>query len=287
MLTYLIVSCTNNDRVLINDNFIMIPDSSFEAILIEQGIDSDGILNKQILKEDASGVSTLDLSALSNGTISNLEGIEGFNNLKKLVVTQHEITQIDLSYNTLLDTLYLGGNKLTTINVSNNIGLVLLDIQANELTTIDGLSKLTNLKNLDLSWNYLEDLNIQNQSLEVLHARDNDLKTVNLSEAGKLKNLLLTTNQLTSIDISNSPLLETVLVSNNKIENINLTNNTKLSHLHVLDNSLSNLDVSSNQNLVELKVARNPDLTCVKIQNGQDIPTVSKSDYQELNTSCN
>lgn len=285
----LMVSCSNNDNDTppINNKFISIPDASFETILIAQGVDSDGTLNKQILKEDAKNVINLDLSTLNHGVISDLKGIEGFINLKKLVVTQHDLEEIDLNANTLLDTLYLGGNKLTSIDVSSNTNLILLDAQGNNLTSITGLSNLTKLKNLDLSWNYIEELNIQNESLEVLHARDNELKTLNLNEAVNLKSLLLTTNQLTSIDISTNSLLETVLLSNNKIEGIDLINNVKMSHLHVLDNLLSSLDVSNNQSLVELKVARNPDLTCIKIQNGQNIQTVSKSDYQELNALCN
>lgn len=285
----LIVSCSNNvnDTPPINNGFISIPDVSFETILIERGVDSDGILNQQILKEDAKKVINLDLSTLSHGAITNLKGIEGFVNLKKLTVTQHDIEELYLSENTLLDTLYLGGNKLVSIDVSSNTNLILLDAQGNNLTSITGLSNLTKLKNLDLSWNYIEELNIQSESLEILHARDNELKTLNLNEAVSLKNLLLTTNKLTSIDISTNPLLETVLLSNNKIEGIDLSNNIKLSHLHVLDNLFSSLDVSNNQSLVELKVARNPDLTCVKIQNGQNIRIVSKSNYQELNVTCN
>lgn len=287
--TCLGVSCSSDDKSLdiTSNNYLSIPDPSFEALLIEQNIDSDGEINQQMLKRDTEEITNLNLSNLSHGKINDLTGIEGFLNLKKLTVTQHEIEQIDISANTLLDTLYLGGNYISTIDVSNNTSLILLDIQANELTSITGLSNLTYLKNLDLSWNSLEELNIQNETLEVLHVRDNELSIININEAVNLKNLLLTTNKLTSIDLSTNLLLETILISNNEMGSINLTNNIKLSHLHVLDNLLSSLDVSNNSNLVELKIARNPDLTCIKIQNEQSIASMSKSDYQELSVTCN
>jgi len=283
------ISCSKDDSNLgfINEKYLNIPDPSFEALLIEHNIDTDGEINQQILKKEAEEVTSLDLSSLSLGSINDLTGIEGFINLKKLIVTQHDIEQIDISKNTLLDTLYLGGNKLATIDISENRKLKLLDIQANELTSITGLSNLTSLKNLDLSWNYLETLTVDNELLEVLHVRNNNLKTININSVINLINLLLTANQLTSIDISANKLLKTLVIPNNKIESIDLEKNSNLTHLYVFDNSLLSLDVSNNQKLVDLQIGRNPDLSCIKIRNNQNIPRVSKSDYQELNVVCN
>ncbi|GJM34542.1 MAG: hypothetical protein DHS20C18_35430 [Saprospiraceae bacterium] len=48
--------------------------------------------------------------------------------------------------------------------------------------------------------------------------------------------------------------------------------NSNLSHLYLSSNSLAD---------------RNPHLSCIHINNEQDIPTVSLSEYQELSTSCN
>jgi hypothetical protein len=78
-----------------------------------------------------------------------------------------------------------------------------------------------------------------------------------------------------------------MLISDNKIQNINLEQNSNLTHLYITSNSLTSIDVSNNQELVDLRVDRNPNLSCIKIQSGQEIPNVSKSDYQELNNNCN
>lgn len=286
---FLIVSCSNDEHPNpINDAYLSIPDPLFETILIEQGIDSDGIINQKMLKADAEEVRLLDLNLSANlGEISDLTGIEGFVNLKLLSAAGQKIENIDLSHNTLLDTVYLTANHISSIDLSHNPNLIFLDLVSNNLSSISGLSSATNLKKLNLSWNYLEELSIHNTSLEVLHISNNELKSIDINGAINLKNILLTTNKLTIVDLSTNTLLETLLISDNKIQNINLAYNSNLTHLYITSNSLTNLDVSNNQKLVDLRVDRNPELTCIKIQNTQDIPTVSKSDYQELNETCN
>ena len=281
-----VVSCDKSSDP-IQDDYLSIPDNSFETILINNGIDSDGVVNQQLLKSDAKEIATLDLSILSYGKINDLTGIEGFVNLKKLAVTQHNIEQINLSANTKLDTLYLGGNHLSSIDVSKNTNLIFLDVQSNELTSITGLSEAAKLKDLDLSWNYLQAFSIHNESLEILHLRNNDLESININGTVNLKNILLTTNQLTTIDLSTNVLLETLLISDNNLRHANLEHNSNLSHLYISSNSLISFDVSNNHKLIDLRIDRNPDLSCIKIGNGQNIPNLSISEYQQLNNICN
>ncbi|UAM98882.1 hypothetical protein K8354_03410 [Polaribacter litorisediminis] len=288
VLISIIVSCSNEvNNTDLNRDYLSIPDTSFESILIHTGIDSDGIVNQQMLKSDAEGITILDLSNLEYGAISDLTGIEAFTSLRKLNATQHDIEQIDLNYNINLDTLNLAGNRLSNINLSNNKNLVFVDLKANEMNSITGLLELSELKNLDLSWNYFETLNISSESLEVLHMSNNDLYSLDISAVPNLKNLLVTSNKLQSLEVCSNRLLETLLVSDNVLQTINLTENHSLTHLYITSNSLINLDVSSNQNLIDLKVDRNQNLYCIKILDGQNILIVSKSDNQELNADCN
>ncbi|WP_319480915.1 hypothetical protein [uncultured Draconibacterium sp.] len=285
---FLFASCSDEITKPINDVYISIPDHHFETILIEQGIDSDGMVNQQILKTDAEEVRRLDLNLTRDfGEISDLTGIEGFVNLTLLSAARQQIEAVDLSFNTRLDTLLLQGNYLTSIDLSKNPNLILVDMLSNQLSSINGLSGATNLKKLNLSWNNLEEFSIHNASLEVLHISQNLLKSIDTNGAVNLKNILLTSNELVTVDFSFNTLLETMLISDNKIQNINLEQNSNLTHLYITSNSLTSLNVSNNQELVDLRVDRNPSLTCIKIHSGQEIPTVSKSDYQELNDICN
>lgn len=286
---FFIASCIKDDEITapINDS-IYIPDEQFESILIEQNIDSDGVVNQKISKEDASALTHLDLYVSSSDKyIKDLTGIEGFANLTYLSASGHLIEHVDLSHNTQLDTVLLQANYLSDIDISKNTNLIYLDLQLNELQSIHGLSKLKNLIKLDLSWNLLDSLSFKNESIEVLLASHNHLKFFETKNAGNLKSIILTSNRLSSVDLSMLPLLETLLLSDNQIQAINLGQSVNLSHLYISSNVLSELSVSSNQNLVDLRVDRNPYLTCIQIMDDQEIPSVSLSEYQELSTNCN
>lgn len=286
IISCLAISCTNDDSI--NDNYIKIPDRHFEAILIEQGIDSDGIINQQILKSDAEDVTLLDLNLAANfGEISDLTGIEGFVNLKLLSAAGQKIEHVNLSSNTLLDTLYLSANYISNIDISNNPNLLLIDIQSNELSSLTGLSAATHLKKLNLSFNNLKEFNVDNESVEVLLISDNLLTSFNTNNAINLKSIFLKSNKIPSLDLSTNTLLKTLVLSDNEIEEINFDQNNNLTHLYISSNLLANLNVSSLQKLIDLRITRNPNLTCIKIESGQNIPTVEKSDYQELNYDCN
>ncbi|MEX1381808.1 hypothetical protein [Lutibacter sp.] len=284
----LFFSCSKDDNIdTISDKFLSIPDNSFEEILIAKGIDSDGVVNQQMLKSDAVHVEELDLETLEFGIINDISGIEGFSSLKRLIAKQHNIEQIDLSANIYLEEVHLAGNYLSSIDVSKNTNIVLLDLTANQLTDIIGLSELVKLENLNLSFNYLKELTVDNASLEILHISNNDLISLDISAAVNLTNVLLTTNKLNVLNISSNKKLQTLLVSDNQLQSINLSENISLTHLYMASNLLTGLDVSNNQNLIDLKVDRNPNLHCIKIHDGQNIALIFKSDNQELNTNCN
>ncbi len=289
----LLVSCSSDDETPEDpvNNYLSIPDIHFETILVEQGIDSDGLVNQIMLRSDAENVSRLDLNLSSQfGEISDLTGIEGFVNITYLSAAGQEIEGIDLSSNTQLDTIILTSNYLTSIDLGNNPHLIFVDLMVNEFSvasSITGLSNATNLKDLDLSWNYLEEFEIHNESLEVLHMSHNDLVSINTDGAMALKNVLLTSNQLEAVDFSTNVSLETLLISDNNIEELDLENNASLTHLYGSSNLLSALDVSSNPELIDLRVDRNPNLTCINVLSDQEIPTVSISEYQQLSDNCN
>lgn len=284
----LMASCSNDDRDPIPTDtiYIHIPDIIFETKLIEQGIDSDGIINQQILKTDAEAVNSLNLSFSGEGEISDMTGIEGFINLTYLSAVQNAFTEIDLSSNTLLDTLRLQGNNLGSFDISNNPKLILLDLTSTLLSSFSGAEEATQLKELRVSFNYLEEFRLENESIEHLLISHNLLTSINLSGAPNLTGILLTSNFLTAIDLSSNTALETLLISDNKLTSLDIEQNSHLAYLYISSNLLTNLDVSYNQELVDLWTRNNPNLTCIKIQNGQDIPTVDLSDYQSLNETC-
>lgn len=287
-VSILMISCSKEevDPVEVAD-FVTIRDADFEQILIEKGIDSDGIVNQQISEEDAQKVTRLNLNFSNiSSSITDLSGIEAFTNLTFLSANQQELEEIDLSLNTKIDTLSLVANYLGAIDLSHNTRLRYVDLISNELTSINGISALDQLKTLKLSYNYMENFSVNNESLESLLISDNLLKEIDISGAPNLKSLLLTLNELTSLDLYSNTKLERLVASANELSSIDLSSNVELNYFYASSNALTSLDVSQNQKLVDLRIDRNPDLSCIKIESGQEIPTVSLDSHQQLSDSC-
>jgi len=121
-----------------------IPDSNFEQALIDLGIDSDGIINGQVLTSDIDTVITLNL--FEEG-IEDLTGLEDFTALEYLDVSGNILTVLDVSNNIQLKELYCSSSIpapsmfFTSLDLSNNINLEIL--YANGLWDLEYL----NLKN--------------------------------------------------------------------------------------------------------------------------------------------
>lgn len=99
----------------------LIPDQQFEQYLIAANIDSDGIVNGQILTNDALAVT--DLFLWGEG-INDLGGLQDFVNLEKLTC-----------YYNPLNGNY--GVPYGTINLGTLLNLKELDVRASHLNTID------------------------------------------------------------------------------------------------------------------------------------------------------
>tara|TARA_R110002049_G_scaffold98233_1_gene239265 strand:+ start:2021 stop:2815 length:795 start_codon:yes stop_codon:yes gene_type:complete len=264
MLLGITVSCSSdNNNLEVPDNYLNIPDENFEAILIEKGIDSDGIINQQMLKSDAEKVTKL---SLYGANINTLNGIEAFVNLKRLEADANHLTTLDLSNNILLDTISLTSNRLTEV---------------------EGLEKAKNLTWLSLSWNYFTEFTLDNDNVKNFLIDHNDLTSLEIANAPKLESAVLNLNQITDLDFSNSPLLEVLVFSANKLQTINLDNNVNLEYIYGSSNLLTQFDISNLPNLIDVRVDRNPTLTCIKIANGQEIPNLKLSTYQTANVDCN
>jgi len=130
-----------------------IPDQNFEQALIDLGIDSDQSVNGQVLTSDIASVLNLDLS---NKNISDLSGIEDFESLEILDVSDAVLDVIlDLSQVDSLEELYMnsGGNAIT-LNVEEVILTNNPNLQIIEAIDVWKLDKI-NLKGSDTQLNNL------------------------------------------------------------------------------------------------------------------------------------
>ncbi len=148
-----------------------IPDQGFEQVLINLGIDSDGIINGQVLTSDIENVTELNFDPLNGGIpwIYDLTGIQDFVSLEKLTIKYSYITELDISQNLQLRELYCGSNELTSLDVSSNILLEKLycgnygiDVGPfNMIEEID-LSNNPNIYDIDAYDMFIKKINLKN-----------------------------------------------------------------------------------------------------------------------------
>jgi len=104
-------SFTTNRKV----QYVAIPDAQFERTLIFLGIDSDGIINGLVKRQD---ILTVDYLDLSNKQIMDVSGIEDFTSLTDLDVSKNEIQRMNLSSLKKLEKLDCSSNALLYLDVS-------------------------------------------------------------------------------------------------------------------------------------------------------------------------
>jgi hypothetical protein len=136
---------------------VSIPDTYFEQALIGLDIDSDGMINGQVLVSDVTNITELLLDVENGLQVTSLAGLEAFTNLEAFQIVHSQITTLDVSHNLMLKTLNCRSNSLTSINVSENVLLEQLYVgndwdvgPFNEITQLD-LSHNPNLKLVEAS----------------------------------------------------------------------------------------------------------------------------------------
>jgi len=283
------------------------PDDNFEQAIIDLGFDDVlddyvltsninevgglGLISKNIsdltgiegfrdlLNLDLSGnnLSFVDLSrnkVLRNVNLSGnqFESIDLTKNieLESLKIDNNFLTELDVTKNIELSTLQLDENNLSEIDVSNNIGLGYLTLINNSLTYIDVRNNIK-LSNLRLDRNEINEIDVKkNINLKRLSLSYNNITSIDVSKNKVLEILNVNFNKLSKINIYLNTNLNSLRVSNNKLDDLDVTNNLDLTTLDISNTGLAPaIDVSKNNGLVEFDLTSNPDLECVKVNQGQ------------------
>ncbi|WP_271765853.1 T9SS type A sorting domain-containing protein [Aquimarina algiphila] len=252
-----------------------VPDDNFEQALIDARYDS-GPLDNFVPTVNIASLETIAIGGiLANKGIVDLTGIEDFVSLTQLSSQGNPITNIDLSGNTNLGSLFLrnteitdldlsANTKLHTVRIGYNTQLTSVDLRANTsltsfninnnplLATID-LSANTALTSLRINNNALLDLDISaNVGLETIFITDVSLPSIDLSTNTLLTWLDIDNSGLTSLDVSTNVLLEKLYCNNNLLTSLDVSTNTLLEELGFEFNQLSGIDLSANVNLAYL-----------------------------------
>ena len=170
---------------------------------------TDNILEKEAKK--------IEVVSIKDQNISSLDGIQYFNNLRK--INYYEDWSINNSN---------GISDLTPLIKLNK--LEVLNLEENNISNIKPLTKLKQLKELNLSSNYIEDFSPFEEmiSLKRLDLSNTKLKNINsLSNLRKLEELDLEYTKINDITpLRNLDNLKELNIENT--DNLNITNNIKL-----------------------------------------------------------
>jgi len=219
-------SATYNNDCL--SPYTLIPDANFENKLIALGIDTDGE-NGKVLTTSISAITSLDVSS---SLITDLTGIQDFENLTNLNCQNNQISNLNISQNTALTDLNCYHNPLLSLDVSNNTYLLNLFCGFNQLSNLD-VSTNTALINLDCSVNNLTYLDVsKNNALTTLDCNTNLIKKLDFSKNTNLTALNCGNNNLVNLDIKNG--------KNTLLTSYNFKLNPKLSCIQVDNTSYSN-----------------------------------------------
>ncbi|MDR6241066.1 M4 family metallopeptidase [Aureibacter tunicatorum] len=247
-----------------------IPDANFVQALVNHDPVIDTNNDGKIQCAEANVVEEL---FLSNSSIVNLQGLQGFTNLKKLVADH---------------------NPIQTFNFHKNRSLEFIDLEYNNMSWFSSES-LPNLKELYLSGNKGLQVNsiYKSVGLEILHCNDMDLSdysTFDIAENINLKELKIANSGLVKFDVSNQTKLEVLDCSGNDITMLEVNHMLGLKELDCGDNDLYALDISDNFFLTALNTVGNENLPCIKVIDvnaAQGISTFFKDSHTEyVEESC-
>jgi hypothetical protein len=251
--------------------YISIPDVGLESALISGGFDTEGIVNKKMLKEDAPSVKVLNAKNLS---ISNLEGIQHFTNLEEIDLSNNSITQINLASNLKINKVNLNGNLLTNVNFSPNVNLKALFCAKNNINQLN-ITQNTLLETLVADNNKLASIDIsRNNLLYSVGLSFNLLNQINLSANARLNDLDLSNNPISGISLSGNGLLYNFACQSCALTGIGIGNLTNLNYLDISGNQLlRSLDVSNNR-LTGLNIKNNPNIISLNTTNNNNLSQI-------------
>jgi TonB family protein len=200
---------------------VEIPDARFkDALLSVSAINTNGDGEIQLSEAKA----FKGEMNLSRKKISDLTGIEAFENLTALNCSNNDLSKLSVSNNRKLRLLNCSNNSLSELGVSfNNV-----------------------LEKLYCSANLLTELNVSgNPALNTLLCYNNKITALDLSHNPLLEELSCWANQIVELDFATNPRLERLTCHSNRLEYLNLQN---------LNPSKLALDAKNNLNLACVQV---------------------------------
>ncbi|WCO01375.1 T9SS type A sorting domain-containing protein [Psychroserpens ponticola] len=292
MKNYYILLITLLISFTINAQIVDIPDPVFKDRLVNgYCVDSDGNGSAdtnadtnndgEIQVTEALAVTNLYLYCFNSSCqFSSVEGLEAFTNLEYLELSNHNITSLNVTTLTNLNTFICrSNNSLTTIELGSLPNLSSLECGGSQLTSLD-VSLLTNLTSLKCTGTQLSTLDVSGLSnLSTLECRYNQINTLTLGTLSNLNYLDCSDNLLSTIDLSGLTITTTLNCVNNQLNSLNISGLTILERLYCNNNQITNLDASNLLNL-DVLACNDNELTNLKISGLTSLTSLSCNNNQ-------
>jgi hypothetical protein len=261
----------------VNAQIVNIPDANFKAKLLSSSPTntvaySNGLAVKIDLNNDneiqVNEAVLIDSLNVSSANIANMDGINNFLNLKKLICSNNQLTSLNISSLTSLKKLRGTSNGITTVNLSNNIQLEEILLSVNQLQSIN-IFNLTNLIRLEVYGNQLTSILVNSLlQLQILNVSTNLLTDINILENLNLQFLSCGGNLISSLDVSQNLNLHLLDCNNTILTSLDLSQNTNLQQLNCNSTQFTSFDLSNNIMLNGFTCQDNPTLNYLNIKNG-------------------
>lgn len=208
---------------------VTIPDANFKNYLLNHpGINTNADNEIQV----SEAFNFTDSIMCAGMQISDLTGIEAFENIVFLSCVNNQLNALDVSNNIALQSLICAMNDITSLDVSANI----------------------NLRNLRCSINPLQSLTISNNpNLEYLYCENNSLNVLDVSQNPALIELYCTSNSIQALNLTNQALLKRLDCSSNPLNQLDFAPNNALEYIMCNGNQLSTIDLENCPALVEFR----------------------------------
>lgn len=188
------------------------PDEIFREY-VKDNIDTDG--NGGLSVSEMESVKDIDISGRG---LTDLTGVEYFDNLEYLRCCNNQLSSLDVSRNTALKELICYNNQISSLDVSYNVALKELWCGGNQISSLD-----------------VE----QNVDLVKLVCSENQISSLDVDRNVKLEALVCYGNRLSSLDVSHNVDLTTLLCHENQLSSLDVSRNTSLTTLTCMDNQIS------------------------------------------------
>ncbi|MBQ6661078.1 MAG: InlB B-repeat-containing protein [Lachnospiraceae bacterium] len=261
--------------------------ASAEEIPITEENFPDGIFRMDYLRvwdtdhneklSDAERAAVTEIS-IESSAINSLKGIEYFTNLVFLECQAELMGTVDLSKNTKLTYLSLGGNyEICLLDLSKNTKLETLILAETSIRSVD-LTKLTNLKTLILEDTPISTLNLKNNTkLEFIDISETRIKEFNPALFPNLWYFRADETPIQKLDFTHNTKLQRVECSRGDLNELVFgSKNTELTSVVCERNRLSTLSVSTCSKLVCLKCQGN-DLSTTGLYLNSKLDAVRKT----------